>query len=69
MVGRGVAWGDPGLGKRDGTGWAIEVAEIERMCVVGFPCREEHGEAGYEGREGAFGRGAESYCCCFEKAG
>lgn len=57
------------MGGRGGTGWAVEVAEIERVRVVGFPGREEHGKAGYEGGEDAFGRGAESYCCCFEEAG
>ena len=46
-----------GAGEDEALGRAVEVAEVEGVRVVGFPGREEHGEAGHEGGEGAgFGR-------------
>lgn len=66
-----LAGGMGGKGGRKGrfTGWAVEVAQIKRVRMVGLPGREEHGQAGYQGCEDAFGGGAESDCCCFEEAG
>ena len=37
------------------TGGAVEVPEIQCVGVIGFPRREEHGQARHKRRKDAFG--------------
>ena len=58
-----------GAGEDEALGRAVEVAEVEGVRVVGFPGREEHGEAGHEGGEGAGFGGTETHGGGFAETG
>jgi hypothetical protein len=47
----------------------IEVAQVERVCVVRLPCGEEHGKYGNQSSECTNLGRAVSDSCCLEKTG
>ena len=65
--GGGLGFGVDGKGV--GTSGAVAQAEIERVRVVGFPGREDMGQAGDGKVKAPLGVGAEPDCCGFEEGG
>lgn len=56
-------------GDEDALRRTVDHTEVKSMCVVGFPGREEHGQAWAQRGEDTSGRATQAHGGCFEKTG